>query len=142
MNDDNLHCDVLLTSGRIIDPETGLDATGEVGIRDGKIVHVRSYADGQRPGDQTVESRDTVDAAGYVITPGFIDLHSHAQSATSLRLQSLDGVTTSLDLEAGALPAGRANARSADEGRPINFGFSASWALVVIAVDSSGVMPR
>jgi hypothetical protein len=116
-----VNCDVLVTGARVIDPESGLDAVGDVGITGGKITCVLPET---RP-----DARVTIDAAGKVLCPGFIDLHSHAQSTTSLRLQSLDGVTTSMDLEAGALPVAQTTARTADEGRPINFGFSANWSL-------------
>lgn len=119
-------CDVLFTGARILDPETGLDAVGEVGLAGREIVHVRPHSESA---GAPVDARTTVDAAGLVLAPGFIDLHSHAQTQTGLRLQSLDGVTTALDLEAGALALRRTNARAGDEGRPINFGFSASWAL-------------
>jgi N-acyl-D-aspartate/D-glutamate deacylase len=41
----------------------------------------------------------------------------------------MDGVTTALELEAGVTPVAQAYQRAADEGRPINYGFAASWAL-------------
>src|SRR5690349_24548018 len=41
----------------------------------------------------------------------------------------MDGVTTALELEAGVTPVAQAYRRAADEGRPINYGFAASWAL-------------
>jgi hypothetical protein len=40
----------------------------------------------------------------------------------------MDGVTTSLDLEAGLMPVERAYREAAAAGRPLNYGFSASWA--------------
>jgi hypothetical protein len=115
-----LPCQLALTGARVIDPESGLDAVRTVGISDGTIVAVSA---GEVP------AGTTVDVSGRVLAPGFIDLHSHAQSLTGMRLQALDGVTTALDLEAGALPVAERYRRSIEEGRPINFGFSASWAL-------------
>src|SRR5947207_3599315 len=41
----------------------------------------------------------------------------------------MDGVTTALELEAGVTPVAEAYRRPDDEGRPINYGFAASWAL-------------
>lgn len=111
-------CDLVLTGGRVIDPETGLDAVRAVGLRAGRIVSVTETAP---PAVQTL------DVTGLVVAPGFIDLHSHAQSITGHRLQALDGVTTALDLEGGALPVAGSYALALEEGRPLNFGFSASW---------------
>lgn len=68
-----------------------------------------------------------VEVAGLVVGPGFVDLHSHVHSIAGSRLQAMDGVTTSLDLEAGLMPIGRAYAEAAAAGRPVHYGFSASW---------------
>ena len=64
-----------------------------------------------------------------MLSPGFIDLHSHAQSRSGLLLQALDGVTTALDLELGAASVSGAIAVAECEGRPINYGYSAAWLL-------------
>lgn len=114
-------CDLLLTGGRVIDPETGLDGVRSVGITGATISSITA------PGEAAPPARAVRDVSGTVLAPGFVDLHSHAQSLTGLRLQALDGVTTALELEAGALPVEAAYARAEAEGRPINFGFSASW---------------
>lgn len=111
-------CDLVLTGARVIDPETGLDAVRAVGITGGTITSVT---------EAVPPAREVWDVAGQVLAPGFIDLHSHAQSITGLRLQALDGVTTALELEAGVLPVAGAYARAEAEGRPVNYGFSASW---------------
>ncbi len=115
-------CDLLITGARVIDPETGLDAVRTVAVSDGIIVAVMPT------GAPAPRAERTIDAAGLVLAPGFIDLHSHAQSITGHRLQALDGVTTALDLEAGALPVAASYAAAAEQGRPLNFGFSAAWA--------------
>ncbi|MDA3646286.1 amidohydrolase family protein [Saccharopolyspora indica] len=114
------HFDLVLAGARVVDPETGLDGVRDVGIDGGRIGAVTA----DRLAGDTV-----VDVSGRVLAPGFIDLHSHAQTVTGLRLQAMDGVTTALELEAGALPVRTAYAEAAAEGRPINFGFSAGWAL-------------
>ena len=118
-------CQTLFVGGRVIDPETGLDGIRNVGVRDGAITYI---------GRERPPADDVVDVTGLVVSPGFIDLHSHAQSPTGLLLQAQDGVTTSLDLEAGSLPIDLVYARAESEGRPINFGFSSSWALARMAV--------
>ncbi|QYN31745.1 amidohydrolase family protein [Pseudonocardia sp. DSM 110487] len=117
--------DTLFTGARVIDPESGLDDVRQVGVRDGTIVHV---------GADPVPATRTVDVTGLVLSPGFIDLHSHAQSVNGLRLQAMDGVTTSLDLESGTLPVPLTYERAAEEGRPINYGYAASWAMARLHV--------
>ncbi|TCO19698.1 N-acyl-D-aspartate/D-glutamate deacylase [Kribbella steppae] len=112
-------CDLLLTGGRVIDPETGLDKVVDVAVSDGRIVAV---------GGPAPRARTTFDVGGRVVTAGFIDLHSHAQNIPSLRLQALDGVTTALELESGAGDVQRSLERAAEAGRPVNYGYSASWA--------------
>jgi dihydroorotase-like cyclic amidohydrolase len=118
-------CDIALLGGRVIDPESGLDAVRHVGIVDGHVAAVTP--------DRLDAARE-IDVSGLVVAPGFIDLHSHAQSLSGARLQAMDGVTTALELEAGAIPVDAAYARAAREGRPIHFGFSAGWALARLAV--------
>jgi N-acyl-D-aspartate/D-glutamate deacylase len=113
--------DLVVRRGRVIDPETGLDAVRDIGIT-GSVITVVS--------DGPLRGRKVIDAEGLVVSPGFIDLHSHGQAVGECRLQALDGVTTALELEAGAAPVAFAYSQSADEGRPVNFGFSASWSRV------------
>ena len=112
-------CDLLLTGGRVVDPDSGLDAVADVAIRAGEIVAV---------GGDVPRGLRTLDVSGLVVAPGFVDLHSHAQTIPSLRLQALDGVTTALELESGAGDVEQALASAAAEGRPVNYGYSASWA--------------
>lgn len=117
--------DLVLANGRVIDPETGLDAVRHVGIRDGEIVAV----------SETPLDGDTVrDVTGRIVAPGFIDMHAHGQTIPSARMQAMDGVTTALELEAGILPVGAFYDRAAAEGRPINYGAAAGWAHARIAV--------
>lgn len=117
--------DVVLRGGRVIDPESGLDAIRDVAISDGRIAAI---GEGLGPG------RQEADAAGQVVTAGFIDIHSHCYDTGSLRLQALDGVTTALELESGVTPAADAYANAARRGRPVNYGFSASWAMARMSV--------
>jgi N-acyl-D-aspartate/D-glutamate deacylase len=89
--------DVVFEGGRVMDPETGLDAVRNVGISGGTIVAVT-----ERP----LEGREIVDARGLVVAPGFIDLHAHGQDPVSNGLQARDGVTTALEMEIGVYPVG------------------------------------
>ena len=112
--------DAVLRGGRVIDPESGLDAVRDVGIAGGRVAAVGT---GLAPG------RQEADVAGQVVTAGFVDLHSHAHDLGSARLRVTDGVTTALELEAGVTPVGAAYAAAATAGRPLNYGFAASWAM-------------
>ena len=84
--------DVVLAGGRVIDPETGLDAIRNIGIHDGKIVSIT---------ESELIADVTIDASGLVVAPGFIDLHAHGLSDDAIRYRARDGVTTALELEGG-----------------------------------------
>src|SRR5436309_5827950 len=86
--------DLVIQGGRVMDPETGLDAVMNVGIRGGSIVRLST---------ERLRGARTIDARGLIVAPGFIDLHSHGQNAENYRLKALDGVTTALELEIGVL---------------------------------------
>src|SRR5271154_6780234 len=108
--------DLVLEGGRVMDPETGLDATRNVGIRDGKITRISSEA---------LSGNRVIHAGGLVVAPGFIDLHQHGQEMESQRVKALDGVTTALELEIGAPDV--AQFLKAKEGQSlIHYGTSAS----------------
>lgn len=116
---------VLLRGGRVVDPGSGTDRAADVLVEDGRVTAVgTNLLTGEALARATV-----VDVTGRVVGPGFVDLHSHVNSIAGQRLQARDGVTTALELEAGLLPVELAYANAQKEGRPINFGFSASWGM-------------
>jgi N-acyl-D-aspartate/D-glutamate deacylase len=129
--------DLVLRGGRVIDPDSGFDAVADVAITGGRVTAV---------GAGLPPAPAEVDATGQVVTAGFIDLHSHVNGIAGLRLQALDGVTTALELEAGVTPVSSAYQQAAAEGRPVNYGFAASWAMVrvetVAGVDLGGRLDR
>ena len=116
--------DIVIQNGRVIDPETGLDAVRSVGVRADRIAAVSS---------EQLEGEIIIDATGKVVAPGFVDLHAHGQRILAARVQALDGVTTALELEGGVLPVGTFYDRAVEEGRPIHFGASVNWASARIA---------
>ena len=90
--------EVAINGGRVIDPESQLDAVRSLGIRAGKIVAVS---------EAPLQADNVIDATGLTVAPGFINLHSHSVAEAGYRLELLDGVTTVLELEAGGFPIAR-----------------------------------
>ena len=114
---------VVISGGRVVDPASGMDAVGDVALLDGKIAAVGAGLGG---------AERVIDAAGLVVAPGFIDLHAHGQSIPADRMQAFDGVTTTLDLEAGVMPVASWYQRQARQGRALNYGASTNWAFARI----------
>ncbi len=108
--------DIVLVGGRVMDPETGLDAVRNVGINGTTIAVITA---------QPLSGRTVIDVRGLVVGPGFVDLHAHGQDSVSSRFQAGDGVTTALELEGGT--GNVPSFYDAREGRAIiNFGATAS----------------
>ena len=114
---------LVISGGRIVDPASGMDAIGDVALLDNRIVAVGTGLGG---------AERVIDATGLVVAPGFIDLHAHGQSIPADRMQAFDGVTTTLDLEAGVMPVGPWYERQAKQGRILNYGASTNWAFARI----------
>lgn len=114
---------LLITGGRVVDPESGHDGVADVAIADGKIVAI---------GSGLGHAERVIDARGLIVAPGFIDLHAHGQSIPADRMQAFDGVTTTLDLEAGVLPVASWYRRQAEQGRILNYGAATNWAFARI----------
>lgn len=126
--------DVVLRGGRVMDPETGLDAVRNVGITSKKIAAIST-----RP----LRGKTEIDATGLVVAPGFIDLHSHGQTPEAYRYKAMDGVTTALELEVGVSPVSEWYAGR--EGKAlIHFGASAGDipARMIVMHDSGRLLPR
>lgn len=108
--------DLAIMNGRVMDPETGLDAVRNVGVLNGEIVSVSQ---------QPIKGRKLIDATGLVVAPGFIDMHAHDHSDFTHRLHAQDGVTTALELEIGVYPVNKWYSRRIGNSA-INFGASVS----------------
>jgi N-acyl-D-glutamate deacylase len=100
-----------------MDPETMFDAVANVGINDGRIAAIT------RDG---ITGRETIDATGHVVAPGFIDTHYHATDIFASKMALRDGVTTGMDLEAGSFNVKGWYDEKAKSGWQVNYGTSAS----------------
>ncbi|MCI0832831.1 MAG: amidohydrolase family protein, partial [Chloroflexi bacterium] len=61
--------DITVRGGRVLDPANGFDAVADVVVRKGVVVELA------KPGGKA--SGETIDAAGLVVCPGFVDIHAH-----------------------------------------------------------------
>jgi len=104
--------DLVLTGGRVVDPESGLDGVRNVGITAGRIAALST---------EPLRGRRIIDVRGLVVAPGFIDLHSHGQDLKTSQLQAQDGVTTALETELGTTAVARWYA-TREGTAPINYG--------------------
>jgi len=88
--------DLVIIGGRVMDPETGLDAVRNVGISDGKIETITR---------DSINGHEVIKAGGLVVSPGFIDMHSHNTGVPfGEKLLLRDGCTSPMELEAGVYP--------------------------------------
>ncbi len=100
------------------------DAVMNVGIKDGKIILITK---------DKIKGSETIDAAGHVVTAGFIDTHFHSLDMLAVKFGLRDGVTTGMDLEYGAwlidewYAAKKAN-------WPMNYGTTVSQEIVRMVV--------
>jgi len=123
--------DLVIQGGRVMDPETGLDAVRNVGVSGGIVVRISS---------EPLSGSKVIDASGLVVAPGFIDLHSHGQDAENYRLKAMDGVTTALELEIGVPDVARFIKDR--QGRAlVNFGATASHPAARVATWGASMPP-
>ena len=92
--------DLVIRGGRVIDPSIGVDGIRDVAIAAGHIAAVEP--------DIAAGAAETIDAAGRIVAPGLIDIHTHAaRDAGGPALALQDGVT-------GFVDAGSAGADNVD----------------------------
>jgi len=84
--------DILIKNGQIIDGTGNPAYSGDISISNGKITNIESKLKG--------DAKQIIDATGHIVSPGFIDIHSHSDMALPLgnRLESTlhQGITTTV----------------------------------------------
>jgi hypothetical protein len=106
--------DLAILNGRVMDPETMFNAVANVGIMDGRIAVITK---------DKITAKETIDATGHVVAPGFIDGHFHYTGIFGAKVALRDGRTTLMDLEMGTLGTKVDEWYKAREGKwPVNFG--------------------
>lgn len=84
--------DLMIRGGLIVDGSGGTPFHGDVAIASGRIVHVGPGFAG--------DAAETIDAGGCIVTPGFVDIHTHYDGqaiwSDTLSPSSSHGVTTAV----------------------------------------------
>lgn len=117
--------DVVILNGRVIDPETKLDAILNVGVSDGRIAVITG---------EPISGKESIDASGHIVSPGFVDTQHHGHgNLWGVRASLHDGVTSPMDLEFGNINSAQWYAER--EGKwPVNFAAAASHELQRMSV--------
>ena len=126
--------DLVVANGRVMDPESGLDAVRNVGISGGRI---------QAISEKPLRGARAIDATGHVVAPGFVDLHEHGQQEESYAMMVRDGVTSALELEVGTGEVATWYAARAG-GQIVNYGVSIGHIkarMKVMGDPSTGLLP-
>ncbi len=81
--------DLVISGGRVIDPANAIDANLDIAVKNGRIAAVEASIDAS-------DTTRVIDAAGLVVTPGLIDLHTHV--AAGIRKASGEDLMVSADI--------------------------------------------
>ena len=106
--------ELVISNGRVMDPESGLDGIRHLGINAGRIVVIS---------DSPLSGSREINADGLVVAPGFVDIHAHGQTEEAYRLMVQDGVTSGFELEIGTAHVGEWYGERAG-GQVLNYGIS------------------
>ena len=93
--------DILIKNGTVVDGSGAPGYRADVAVKDGKVARIAPNIDG--------EARETLDATGLIVSPGFIDCHTHSDSFVFRGSDAYNyleqGVTTQIAGNCGSSPA-------------------------------------
>lgn len=104
--------DVVITGGRLVDPDSRFDGLANIGIDGGTITAISA---------EPLVGTAAIDATGRVVAPGFIDLLSYEPNTFGVWLKLADGVTTNLAMH-GVNNYAEAFFRRYENQTPIHYG--------------------
>lgn len=88
--------DLVIKNGTLVDPEKGTISYGNIGIINNRISKITS---------DEICGKSEINADGFTVCPGFIDVHSHLDGCMeTARLSALQGITTSIGGNCGISP--------------------------------------
>jgi N-acyl-D-aspartate/D-glutamate deacylase len=106
--------DLVIRSGRVIDPATGRDEIANVGISGGKVAVITK---------KPLHGKREIDAKGLVVAPGFIDVLSSTKADRTTHIQKIsDGLTTTFGMHGGSLEPAKYDAEMRAAEPLINYG--------------------
>ncbi|NQZ79676.1 MAG: amidohydrolase family protein, partial [Colwellia sp.] len=99
-DDPSVHYDILIKNGTVIDGSGKAGFIADIAVKNGKIMHIGKL--------NTASAERIINAKNMVVSPGFIDLHSHADH-NLLRNPDMEngirqGITTVLGGNCGGSP--------------------------------------
>lgn len=89
VREDQWQSSLLIRGGRMIDPSQGIDAEKDVLIRDGLVAEIAA------PGTIATTGAEVFEANGFVVAPGFIDLHVHLREPGQTYKENIQSGTAS-----------------------------------------------
>lgn len=69
--------DLVITNGRVVDPDLGFGKEADVFIKDGRIVKIEKQTTAVNKEIKTLGKEQVIDATGMIVVPGLIDIHVH-----------------------------------------------------------------
>jgi dihydroorotase len=75
---------IVIKGGHVIDPKNNINEVMDIAVKDGKIAKVAKNIDGK-------EGIQVVNAQGFYVTPGLIDIHVHVFQGNNLDQQYMNG---------------------------------------------------